>query len=519
MPAKQHRMRVVPSAALIISSLLAGGWLVQRAVNGRDDRAREGALLLEQVMARVQQNYVEAVPEEDLWELATRGMLDEIGDPNSAYLTPERLERLNRVAANSYRGVGVTVDVRDGWVTVTQPRAGSPAERAGIQVGDRLVEVDGKPMQGWTVGEARDALQGPLGTSVALVVERQGTRLRVTLERADIRRSSVARATLLDGGVAYLSVTTFSDSTESEVVATVDSLRRLGATSLVLDLRGNPGGLLSQGVSVADLFLSPGQRIVTTRGRVQQANAVHVDETPERWPQLPVAVLVNGGTASAAEIVAGALQDHDRALVIGRVTYGKGSAQAVYPLDNGAALQLTNARWFTPLGRSIEVAAEGEERLADADTARPVFRTAMGRSVLGGGGIVPDLVAGDSVPDRAERRLFAELGADVPKWRNLVGTQVAALLRSGAVRDSMFTVIPAWRARLRAAVQREGLRLSESTFDEARAVIDRELGREIARQAFGVPYQQRRSVRADVVVQRAADVLRRAKEPRQVFAE
>jgi carboxyl-terminal processing protease len=404
-------------------------------------------------------------------------------------------------------------------VTVTQPRAGSPAERAGLQVGDRLVEVDGRSMQGWTVGEAREALRGEVGTSVQVTVERQGTRHRVSLERADIRRSSVARATLLDGGVAFLAVTTFSDSTESELIATVDSLRRLGATSLILDLRGNPGGLLTQGVGVADLFLSPGQRIVTTRGRVEQANAVFVDETAERWPALPVAVLVNNGTASAAEIVAGALQDHDRALVIGRVTYGKGSAQAVYPLENGAALQLTNARWFTPLGRSIEVAAEGEERLADADTARPVFRSAMGRAVLGGGGIVPDVVAGDTAAPLPERRLFAELGADVPEFRQVITDQVAALVRSGGVKDSLFAVQPEWRARVRAMVLRARLRLSATTFDEAHAVVDREIGREVARQAFGVPYSQRRQVRSDPVVQRAAGVLRRAKEPRQVFAE
>lgn len=517
MPA--NRMRLLPSAALIVSSMLAGGWLVNRAVSDRGSSARDGAQLLDQVMVRIRETYVEEVPEEAIWELATRGMLQELGDPNTAYLTPERLERLNRETSNSYRGVGMSVDVRDGWVTVTQPRAGAPAERAGIQVGDRLIEVDGRSMQGWTVGEAREALQGPLGSSVALVVERQGARLRVTLERGDIRRSAVARATLLEGGVGFLAVTTFSDSTESEVIATVDSLRRLGATSLVLDLRGNPGGLLTQGVGVADLFLSAGQRIVTTRGRVPQANAVYVDESAERWPTLPVAVLVNGGTASAAEIVAGALQDHDRAIVMGRITYGKGSAQAIYPLENGAALQLTNARWFTPLGRSIEVAAEGEERLADADTARPVFRTASGRAVLGGGGIVPDLIAGDSAIPPAERRFWAELGADFPKWRDLVGTQAAALIRDGQVRDSLFTVSPAWTARLRSAVARAGLRLTADTYDAAQAVVIRELGREVARQAFGVPFQQRRQVRADAVVQRAAELLRRAKEPRQVFAE
>jgi carboxyl-terminal processing protease len=522
MPAQRRlgaaSMRLLPSAVLVIASLLAGGWLVQRAVNGADHSARDGAVLLDQVMVRVRENYVEEVPEGDLWELAARGMLDELGDPHSAYLSPERLERLNRVASNSYRGVGMSVDVREGWIVVTQPRAGSPAERAGIQVGDRLVEVEGRSMAGWTVTEAREALQGPLGTSVGLVIERNGARHRVTLERADIRRSAVARATLLDGGVAYLAVTTFSDSTEAEVEATVDSLRRLGATSLVLDLRGNPGGLLAQGVAVADLFLAPGQRIVSTEGRVDQANAVHVDGTPERWPTMPVAVLVNGGTASAAEIVAGALQDHDRALVMGRVTYGKGSAQAIYPLENGAAVQLTNARWFTPLGRSIEVAAAGEEPLADADTARPVFRTSSGRAIHGGGGIVPDLVAGDSAPPPAQRRLYAELAGDFEAWREVLVAQASTLVRSGAVRDSLFTVQPAWRAQLRRAVARAGLKLSAATFDEAAAIVDQELGREVARQAFGVPYQQRRQVRNDPVVQRAAAVLRRAREPRQVFA-
>ena len=512
------RMRLLPSAVLVIAALLSGGWLVQRAVGGRDS-ARDGSVLLDAVMQRIRENYVEAVPEEDLWEFATSGMVQELGDPNSAYLSPERLERLNRVASNSYRGVGMQVDVRDGWVTVTQPRLGAPAERAGLQVGDRLVEIDGKSMAGWTVEEARDALQGPLGSKVNLVVDRAGARLRVTLERADIRRSAVARATLLDGGVGYLAVTTFSDSTEAEVEATIDSLRALGATSLVLDLRGNPGGLLTQGVGVADLFLPSGKRIVTTQGRVSQSNAVYVDESDERWASLPLVVLVNGGTASAAEIVAGALQDHDRALVMGRVTYGKGSAQAVYQLDNGAALKLTNARWLTPLGRSIEVAAEDEVPLADADTARPVFHTAAGRAIYGGGGIVPDVIAGDSAPNIAERRFFAELGADVPVWRQLVAAQATALIRAGAVRDSMFLVQPAWRDRLRSAVSRQGLKLSGATFDEAPALVDRELGREIARQAFGVPYQQRRQVRADTVVQRAAEILRRAKQHKEVFAE
>ena len=207
----------------------------------------------------------------------------------------------------------------------------------------------------------------------------------------------------------------------------------------------------------------------------------------------------------------------DRAVVLGRVTYGKGSAQTVYPLDNGAAITLTEARWYTPLGRSLEVAPPDEERLADADTARPVFRTASGRKVYGGGGIVPDIAIGDSVIDPAERRFFAELGADVPRWREAVAEEARALVRERAVRDSLFTVRPEWRTRLQARARAMGLRINAFTYSEASAYVDRRLGEEIARQGWGVPYAQRRAVRNDMVVQRALEVLRRARTPQDVF--
>lgn len=513
------RYKLIPPTALIAAALLAGAWLLGRALDRDARRQEEGARLLDAVMTKVRETYVEDVDEEALWQGAIAGMLDQLGDPNSAYLTPDRLERLQLAASNAYRGVGLQVDVLDGWITVAQPRPGSPAERAGLQTGDRLVELDGRSMRGWTVAEAREGLRGPLGSTVRLVVERgQGTRIAVTLERADIRVRAVTRAVVLDGGVGYVAVTTFSDSTEAELISVVDSLRANGASSLVLDLRGNPGGLLEQGIGVADLFLAPDQQIVTTRGRVADANQVYVDSTRERWAGMPIAVLVNGNTASAAEIVAGALQDNDRAVVLGRVTYGKGSAQVVYPLDNGAAVSLTQARWFTPLGRSLEVAPPDEEPLADADTARPVFRTASGRRVYGGGGIVPDITAGDSVPDPNERRFLAEVGADVPRWREMLTAEARALVQARAPRDSNVTVRPEWRRSLQARLRAAGLRVSPQTFSDAQGYVERALGNEIARQGWGVPYAQRRSVRADGVVQRAAELLRRARAPKDVFA-
>ncbi len=514
-----NRLRIIGSAVVILAAAYAGGWLVQRLVRGRDATERDGALLLQAVMHRVRQSYVEPVDEERLWELAMNGMVTELGDPNTAYLTPDRLERLTRTASNSYLGVGLQVDVRDGWVTVSQPRPGSPAERAGLQTGDRLVEIDGKSMRGWTVEEARIAFRGPPGTSVALGVERgASTRLNVTLERAAILLSAVTRATVLEGGVGYLAVTTFSDSTEAELIHTVDSLRNAGARSLVLDLRGNPGGLLAQGVGVADLFLPDGKLIVSTKGRVESVNTSYVDSTAERWSGLPLVVLVNHGTASAAEIVAGALQDHDRALVMGRRTYGKGSAQAIYNLENGAALSLTNARWYTPLGRGIEYPPEDEQPLIDA-AERAVFRTASGRKVYGGGGIVPDVALGDSAVDPAERRFYAQLGREVPAFRQVMRDLASSLVREGAVRDSLFVPAPEWRARLRRQMERQKLYVDVVTFDLSADMLDRLLGNEVARIAFGVPYAQRRLVRSDKVVQEAATRLRRAATPRALLSE
>ncbi len=515
-----RRLRTVGSIALVAAAAWSGVWLIQRAV--RTDRAaQDGARLLDAVMLRVSTSFVDSVGAERIWELAAMGLLDELGDPNSAYLTPDRLERLERVASNSYVGVGLFVDSRDGWVVVTQPRAGSPAERAGILTGDRLIELDGRSMQGWTVDEARQALRGAPGSTVRLTIQRgasDGARHTYELERAAIVNRSVARATVLEGGIGFLGISTFSDSTEVELVAAIDSLRAAGARSLILDLRGNPGGLLAQGVQVADLFLDAGHRIVSTKGRVAQANSVYTDSTPERWPGMPLALLVDHLTASAAEIVAGALQDNDRALIVGRATYGKGSAQAIYRLDNGAAISLTNARWVTPLGRSIEYPLPGEERLADVDTARPRYRTKLGRTVLGGGGIVPDLVSFDSTADVAARRFNVELGAKVTAWVQLARSVAASYVREGAVRDSLFAVPDAWRERLYREMERRGITVSASTYADARALVDRTLSGEALRLVYGVPYWQRRTARNDATVQRAAEVLRRARTAKDALA-
>ena len=291
-----------------------------------------------------------------------------------------------------------------------------------------------------------------------------------------------------------------------------------GATSLILDLRNNPGGLLAQGVAVAELFLDPGQKVVSTKGRVATANAAYKATLAQRWPALPIVVLVNAGTASAAEIVAGALQDHDRAIVIGRPTYGKGSAQAVIGLLNGSALKLTDALWYTPAGRSIDRAHPDHTRgSAPADTARPRYKTDKGRVVLGGGGIVPDLVLGDSTVPPAERAWVAAVGQRVPIFREALSSFAAKVVRAGTVKDLDFKVTPEMRDGFWREMKARKLVVPRDVFDEAHDAIDRVVGAEIALQAFGVVGAQRRAVHLDPLVARALQLLHGATTSAALF--
>jgi carboxyl-terminal processing protease len=513
------RNRLIVTLLVLAAGAIAGGWLVQRALRRTSREGAGGARLLASVMERVRDSYVDSLSVDELWRRAAIGLVDELGDPNSTYLPPDRLKRLTEATSGLYSGVGIQADRREGYVVVLAVRPNSPAERAGVQAGDRLIEADGQAMKGWTMEEARDAMRGAPGTKLHLVVERGTARIDFTLERGPIHVPSIARAMVLDGGVGYVLLSTFSDSAREELTRTVDSLGAAGAKSLILDLRNNPGGLLNQGVAIADLFLDKGQEIVEVRSRGPKRAMVYVDSAEQRWPRVPVAVIVNAGTASAAEIVAGALQDHDRALVVGRTSYGKGSAQNVFELEGGGGLKLTTARWFTPSGRSISrvMRDEATTREVSNRTERPVYKTDAGRKVFGGGGIAPDLSAGDSVPALNERAFLLALGAAAPKFREAMKDYAATLVRRGALRDTAFAVTPTMRGELWSLAVTRGVDAPRTLYDDASGLVDRQFGNELARQAFGLSYAGRRIVRNDRVVQRAADLLRKATNPKQLL--
>ncbi len=511
--------RAIVVGALLGLAVVSGGWFVRSGLTGSFSMSA-GARLFDQVLEHVARDYVDSLPADDLYQRAVTGMLDHLDDPNSVYLSEERLARLDEQTSGNYTGLGLQFDVRGGWITVIAARRNSPAERAGISTGDRIVEIDGASTAGLTPDEAARAMRGEPGTTAHLTVERAADRQRVslTLRRSEIHIGSVARTAMLPGDVGYVDLNVFGDSTATEVAAAVDSLLARNAKGLILDVRRNPGGLLAQGVAVADLFLDEGRKILEMKGRTPEASSVFTDQAPQRWRDLPVVVIVNDGSASAAEIVAGALQDHDRAVVLGRTTFGKGSAQSLFRLDAGGALKLTTARWYTPLGRAIgrpfgaELPTEDEIELESAppQERREEFRTPAGRIVYGGGGITPDVQIGDTVPPAAELAFQRDLGAQAPLFRDALTDYALSLRGSSAVSSPEFTVTPAMREALWRHARARGVEVERAVYDSAAPLVDRLLGQEITRYLFDGEASVRRSVRSDRSVQAALSLLGQA---------
>lgn len=338
---------------------LAGQSLDKVSAVGRD--TYESLEAFTNVLAIVQKNYVEEVGTPKLVEGAINGMLTAL-DPHSAYLTPESYRELQVDTGGSFGGLGIEITLRDGILTVVSPIEDTPAYRAGVKAGDQILKIDGQLTKDMTLVEAVKKMRGPEGSKITLSIRREGVPrlLEFSLNREIIKIQSV-KARMLEKGYAYIRLTQFQDRTGVDLENALNGLIKEDGKleGLVLDLRNNPGGLLSQAVKVADTFLDSGM-IVYTEGRLDNQKQKYFAH-PGGYADLPMIVLVNGGSASASEIVAGAIQDHGRGVILGTQTFGKGSVQTILPLENGAALRLTTAMYFTPNGRSIQVTGIGPD--------------------------------------------------------------------------------------------------------------------------------------------------------------
>jgi len=406
------RNRVLPLLAIAVIALatLAGGYYGSsrpaRVTDADSELTDQLADEFKEAISEIQENFAGKVDLELFGKNAILGMLHQL-DPHSAFFTKAEFDEVQTEQSSRIYGIGVTIAKRYNQVYILSATPGAPGHRAGLRYGDAIVAIDKQSVEEWTSQQVMHRVRGEKGEPVEITVERAGTPnpITVRVRRDEVKLPSVRNAFIAgQGGTGYIALTGgFSSKTDEELLEALTQLKLEGMRQLILDLRGNPGGLLDEAIKVSTRFLAPGEKILEVRGRDDESSAHNYEVPDNNQPEtVPMVVLVDRQTASASEIVAGALQDHDRALIVGENTFGKGLVQGVFRLWGGTGLVLTTAKYYTPTGRSIQrnyanvsfydyYLNRTEEQSASAGPQGDALRTDLGRTVYGGGGIAPDV--------------------------------------------------------------------------------------------------------------------------------
>ena len=510
------------AVCVLVVALIAGTWAVARVQESNDNTYSNIERFI-QVLTKVRDNYVEPVSSDKLMDAAIRGMLRTL-DPYSQYLDKDEAERLETTTHGAFGGIGISIGMRDRWVTVIAPIEGTPAWKAGILGGDRIVKIDDASTEGLSLDDAMKKMRGERGTHVKLTIFREGREKPMDFDivRDIIQIKSVPYAGMLSNGVGYVRLSNFSERSRQEMDAAFDRLEKMNPHGVIIDLRYNPGGLLSQAVEVAEEFTPRGKKVVYTRGRDSSQNRDFYSTAEHTHDGYPIVILVNQWTASASEIVSGALQDLDLGLVVGKTTFGKGLVQTVIPLTRsvkGPKLKLTTAKYYTPSGRCIQKdeqlkdgalaeddsddSSDGKPANADADSKKPKpeYRTEMGRAVYGGGGITPDI----ELVEVKLPRVIEDLEAKQVFFKYAVKYAVkhreppANYVLTSAMRDEFMQLL-----------RDEKVEFNPDSLADARKWVDNGLRRELGRRYGGEEEAYRIALDDDDQVKSAAALFERA---------
>ncbi len=519
------RMPKAAVAGLLLIPFVAGAFVVQ------ERSAANGARLFDQVLGLVAERYVDSVDVGNLYEKAARGLLVELKDPYAELYTPKQVEAFNQSTGGFYAGVGMSIEDQRGNITVVRVFPHTPAEEAHMMTGDIIAFVDtfNVKAHGWKTDSVSAHLKGQPGTKVSAKILRNGVAEPFTQNfvRRVVRIPAVDYAIMLDNKTAYIPVLQFSETAASDVAEALRRLTAEGAKSVVLDLRGNGGGILDQAIKMTNFFIPKGKQILSVRGRGEPP-ITYTSEADPITPSLPLVILTDGYTASASEIVAGALQDHDRALVLGTTSFGKGLVQGMYSLDGGYAIKLTTSKWYTPNGRSIQK----ERTLTDdgqlievhpdslesdsARKARPIFKSDQGRVVYGGGAITPDVFVKYDTLTSVEQKLARELNSKGGQEAALT-LDAYALEMKGKVKSD-FVITPEMREDLYQRLVKRGVALDKKTYDEGSRYMDRIVDNRISVFAFGDSTAKRRLVSEDKQLLKAMEILKKATTTKELLA-
>ena len=518
-----QRSRKLALVGALLIPIGAGGFLLQSSQH------REGALLLQQVMSLVSDRFVDTLQASDVYEKAAEGLVKELNDPYSELMTPQDVKQFDSRTNGRYGGLGMSIeaDQRAGYVRVATVYPNTPAENAGIREGDHIAKVGTISTAGWTINQVSDSLLGVPGTKVNVTFTRPGVSAPIsgTFTRAEIHIPAVPYTLTLGGKIGYIPLQVFNENASENLGAAVQKFQSAGARGLIIDLRGDPGGILTESFQIANMFLPQGQQILSVRGREGAPENYTARATPIA-PTIPLIVLTDERSASASEIVTGALQDHDRALVVGQTSFGKGLVQGVYKLDGGYQLKLTTGKWFTPSGRSIQrprkfVNGQFVEEPPDTSEtntskkSRPAYKSDAGRTVYGGGGITPDVIVQDDTLTATEQQFTKAVAPKSQEFVTLLNDYAVELAKSA---QPNFTVDKAWTDEFYNRLQAKGVISDRKTYDGANRYITRALDQRIAHYASGDSTAKRRDLPYDAPLRKAIELLQKGTTQRELFA-
>ena len=467
------------------------------------------------LLFKIREGYVEEPEMSKLIDGAIRGMLESL-DPHSVYIPAEEQSRLMERFRGDFEGIGISFVIQNKVLTVISPIPGTPADRLGIRAGDRIIQIEGKSAYGITNEEVFEKLRGPKGTTVNVTISRDGVPepLEFAIVRDKIPIHSVETAFMIDEQTGYILLNQFTANTSSELDEALQGLIAQGMTRLVFDLRGNSGGYLEQAIRVADKFIAGRKRVVYTRGRDPDSEVSYYSSDKGTYSDLDIIVLINHGSASASEIVAGAVQDLDRGLVVGTRSFGKGLVQTPLPFSDGSLVRLTTARYYTPSGRLIQrpydesISDYYQEGFSDdsteteADSTREIFYTKAKREVYGGGGIEPDIKLKSSYftsygVKLLNQRLFFEYGTDYAGRHPELGGDFESFLSDFEVTDAMLS-------NFIALADSKEIKFEEEKYRKDLPFIENLIKAEIAQNLFnGRIYYYRVRIRGDRQVNEA----------------
>jgi carboxyl-terminal processing protease len=525
-----RRYRPLPAVlfAILVSALVGG--LFGRSALATDDKVPEHYRAFTAALNAIETSYIDKVDSDNLVYGAVRGMLGTL-DPHSSFFSPKEYAQMRERQEGRYYGIGVSIQAIDGDITAMQVFEQSPAYKKGIRRGDVMANVEGEDTKGWTVDQAMRKLRGPKGTTVYVGVKRRGfpEMIKFELVRDEVYIPTVPAYFMIDDTTGYIRMQDFGENTDRDVKHELHDLNAKGMKRLLFDIRGNPGGPLDQAIKVSNEFLPKGKMIVYTRGRVPNSDQDYRATEESEFTEMPIVALVNRNSASAAEIVSGALQDHDRAYLVGETTFGKALVQSVYRISGGAGLALTTAHYYTPSGRIIQRPwdASFDEYLSytlrDQDANKPhnpsdLKRTDAGRPVYAGGGIEPDKrVAGPLEgfnPARFGRMLVArgEFANYAQKFAAEGDTRVTQASTNRKLVKRNFVVDEAMVADFREQMKTDKLKVDEEAFAKDIEFVKAMIRFEIDNAVFGIADARRHLIGVDPQAQAALQMFGEAQK-------